>query len=39
MCTLANNEDPGEMWHNVAFHLGLHYLPKQKCSSEKELQF
>ena len=24
----ANSEDQDEMPHNVAFHLGLHYLPK-----------
>ena len=25
---LANSADPGEMSHYVAFHLGLHCLPK-----------
>ena len=25
---LANSKDPDEMPHNVAFHLGLHCLPK-----------
>ena len=25
---LANSEDPDEMPHNVAFHLGLYCLPK-----------
>ena len=25
---LANSADPDEMQHNVAFHLGLHCLPK-----------
>ena len=25
---LANSVDPDEMSHYVAFHLGLHYLPK-----------
>ena len=25
---LANSSDPDEMPHNVAFHLGLHCLPK-----------
>ena len=25
----ANSEDPDEMPHNVAFHLGLHCLPAQ----------
>ena len=28
MVTLANSEDPDEMQHNAAFHLGLHCLPK-----------
>ena len=26
--TLTKNEDPDEMMHFVAFHLGLHVLPK-----------
>ena len=26
--TLANSADPDEMLHCVAFHLGLHCLPK-----------
>ena len=26
--TLTNSIDPGEMPHNAAFHLGLHYLLK-----------
>ena len=26
MGTLANSEDPDEMQHNTAFHLGLHCL-------------
>ena len=37
MGTLANNEDPDEMQHNVdhsiyndAFHLGLHFLLRSK---------
>ena len=25
---LANSPDPDEMWHNVAFHVGLHCLLK-----------
>ena len=25
-CTLANSEDPDEMLHKAAFHLGLHCL-------------
>ena len=36
---MANSEDPHEMPHNEAFHHGLHYLPSQKRSSEKEIQF
>ena len=24
----ANSVDPDELWHNMAFHLGLHCLPK-----------
>ena len=39
MCHLANSEDADEMPHHVAFHLGLHYLLRQKRSSEKEIQF
>ena len=27
MGTLANSEDPDEMQHSAAFHLGLHCLP------------
>ena len=34
-CTLANSEDPDEMPHNAAFHLGLHCFAKIKRSSEK----
>ena len=30
--TLANSEDPDEMPHNVAFHLGLHDLLRYKQS-------
>ena len=26
MSTFAKSEDPDEMQHNAAFHLGLHYL-------------
>ena len=33
---LANSEDPDEMLNYVAFHQGLHYLPRQKWSSAKE---
>ena len=39
MCTLANSEGPDEMPHDVAFHQGLHCLPRQKCTSEKEIYF
>ena len=34
MHTLANSKDQD----NVAFHQGLHYLSRQKQSSEKEIQ-
>ena len=34
---LAKSEDPDEMWHYAAFQLGLHYLLRQKGSSEKEI--
>ena len=37
--TLANNEDPDEMPHNVAFHQSLHCLLIQEESSDKEIQF
>ena len=30
MGILANSEDPDEMPHNVAFHLGLHCLLRLK---------
>ena len=37
MHTLANSEDPDEMWHDAAFHQGLHYLfATSKLSSEKK---
>ena len=36
MCTFANSEDPDEMQHNAAFHLGLHCLKRQKRSLDKE---
>ena len=39
MDTFANSEDPDEMPQNVAFHLGLHSLPRQNLSSEKEIFF
>ena len=37
--TLSNSEDPDEMLHNAAFHLGLHYLVRQSQSSKKEMQY
>ena len=39
MGILANSEHPDEMLHNVAFHQGLHRLPRLKQFSEKEIQF
>ena len=39
MPTLANSEDPDVMLHNVAFHQGLHYLLRQRRSSEKEIYY
>ena len=39
MHILENSEDPDEMLHNAAFHQGLHYLLRQKLSSEKESNF
>ena len=36
MSTLANSVDPGEMPHTVAFHQGLHCLPR---SSKKEIHY
>ena len=38
MSTLANSEDPDEMPHNVAFHQGLHCLPKIKTILGTEVQ-
>ena len=38
MGNLANREDPDEMPHNAVFHQGLHCLPRQDRSSEKEIQ-
>ena len=35
--TLANCEDPDEMPHSVAFHLGLHCLLRQNLSSGTEI--
>ena len=37
--TLINSEDPDEMPHNAAFHLGLHCLLRQNQSPEKEIYF
>ena len=37
MCTLVNSEDPDEMQHNAAFHLGLHCLLRFKQSSGTEI--
>ena len=34
---MANSEDPDEMLHYAAFHLGLHCLLRQNQSSEKEI--
>ena len=39
MGTLANSVDPDEMQHNAAFHQGMHCLPRQNRSSEKETQY
>ena len=39
MCTFAKSEDPDEMQHNVAFHLGLHCLLRQNQSSGGEIQY
>ena len=42
MGTLANSVNPDEiiqMLHNAAFHQGLHWLLRQKQSSEKENKF
>ena len=38
MGTLANSEDPDEMTHRVAFHHGLHCLPRQNGCLKKEKQ-
>ena len=35
----TNGEDPDEMLHNAAFRQGLHCLPRQNLSSEKEIQY
>ena len=38
MGTFTNSEDPDEMPHNAAFHLGLHCLLRLKRSSDKIVQ-
>ena len=35
--TLANSEDPDEMQHNAAFHLGLHCLLRLKQPSGTDI--
>ena len=37
MSTIANSKDPDEMQHNAAFHQGLHCLPRQNQSLEREI--
>ena len=37
--TTGDSEDPDEVPHNTAFHQGLHYLLRQKLSSEKKLHY
>ena len=39
MCVLAIIENPDEMPHNAAFHLGLYCLLKQNQSSENKIQY
>ena len=36
---MTNSEDTDEMPQDAAFHKGLHWLPRQNCSSEKEIQY
>ena len=36
---LANSEDSDEKPHYVAFHLGLHYLPKNSFMSYQLIYF
>ena len=36
---MAKSENPDEMPHKAAFHQGLHCLPRQNLSSEKEMQY
>ena len=37
MCTWANSEDPDEMPQNVAFHHGIHCLPRKAHFSGTEI--
>ena len=37
MGILANSQDPDEMQHNAAFHLGLHCLLRLKQPSRTEI--
>ena len=39
MGNLANRGDPDEKSQKETFHQGLHCLPRQKLSSEKEIQY
>ena len=39
MRTLANSECPDETPHIATFHQGIHYLLRQKRSSEKGIHF
>ena len=36
---MVNSEDTNEMPQNVAFHLGLHCLLRQKLSSGRDIQY
>ena len=35
MLTLTNSEEPDKMLHTAAFHQGLHFLIRQKTSSQR----
>ena len=35
MVTFANSEDPDEMQHNAAFHLGLHFTGKKDLKTKE----
>ena len=39
MGTFENSEDPDEIPHKGAFHLGLHCSLKQNWSAEREIQY